>query len=169
MMRQRNFKKAHSFHGHFLMVLKLGLTAWGCDNVLHTQLESRRSPTTLLANTPGRIVVPPDRDQRVQSELSWRAIRHTQCHSTRSYVSLHTTLNMYVRIIFPGVLSFLYSQRQIKGLVRLAATHILSHGGVVRGIQYWGTETLPQRMRSHGTNHDHGEYVLSSYVVPFKN
>ncbi|KAI9461256.1 ribosomal protein S6, partial [Lactarius psammicola] len=48
--------------------------------------------------------------------------------------------------------------RQIKGLVRLAATHILGNGGVVRGIQYWGTETLPQRMRSHGASHDHGDY-----------
>ena len=52
-------------------------------------------------------------------------------------------------------------QRQIKGLVRLAATHILNNGGVVRGIQYLGTETLPQRMRSHGANRDHGECVLS--------
>jgi small subunit ribosomal protein S6 len=53
-------------------------------------------------------------------------------------------------------------QRQIKSLVRLAATHVFNNGGVVRGIQYWGTETLPQRMRSHGTNHEHGECVLSS-------
>jgi hypothetical protein len=52
-------------------------------------------------------------------------------------------------------------QRQIKSLVRLAATHILNNGGVVRRIQYWGTETLPQRMRSHGTNRDYGECVLS--------
>ena len=55
---------------------------------------------------------------------------------------------------------FYAAQRQIRSLVRLAATHILNNGGVVRGIQYWGTETLPQRMRSHGTNHEHGEYVL---------
>jgi len=48
--------------------------------------------------------------------------------------------------------------RQIKSLVRLAAKHILNSGGVVRGIQYWGTETLPQRMRSHGTKHDYGDY-----------
>ena len=51
-------------------------------------------------------------------------------------------------------------QRQIKSLVRLAATHVLNHGGVVRGIEYWGTETLPQRMRSHGINHEHGECVI---------
>ena len=60
-------------------------------------------------------------------------------------------------------LSFYAPQRQIKSLVRLAGTHILNNGGVVRGIQYWGTETLPQRMRSHGTNHDHGEYVPSPF------
>lgn len=54
-------------------------------------------------------------------------------------------------------------QRQIKSLVRLAATHILNGGGVVRGIQYWGTESLPQRMRSHGTNRDYGECVLSLF------
>ena len=66
--------------------------------------------------------------------------------------------------------AFIYHspKRQIKSLVRLAATHILNNGGVVRGIQYWGTETLPQRMRSHGTNHDHGEYVPSpfSHLLP---
>ena len=60
-------------------------------------------------------------------------------------------------------------QRQIKGLVRLAATHILSNGGVVRGIQFWGTETLPQRMRSHGTNRDHGECVLSYLFYHFRD
>ncbi|KAI0256149.1 ribosomal protein S6 [Lactifluus subvellereus] len=48
--------------------------------------------------------------------------------------------------------------RQIKGLVRQAASHILNNGGVVRGIQYWGAETLPQRMRSHGISHEHGDY-----------
>jgi Ribosomal protein S6 len=61
------------------------------------------------------------------------------------------------------------SQRQIKGLVRLAATHILNNGGVVRGLQYWGTETLPQRMRSHGTNRDYGECVLSFLFCYFRD
>jgi small subunit ribosomal protein S6 len=61
-------------------------------------------------------------------------------------------------------LSLRAPQRQIKSLVRLAATHLLNKGAVVRGIQYWGTETLPQRMRSHGTNHEHGEYVF--FVLP---
>lgn len=60
-------------------------------------------------------------------------------------------------------LSFYAPQRQIKSLVRLAAKHILNSGGVVRGIQYWGTETLPQRMQSHGTKHEHGEYVPSPF------
>ena len=50
------------------------------------------------------------------------------------------------------LLSFHAPQRRIKSLVRLAVTHILNNGGVVRGIQYWGSETLPQRMRSHGIN-----------------
>ena len=70
-----------------------------------------------------------------------------------------TSLNPYL------ALSFRVPQRQIKSLVRLAATHILNNGGVVRNIQYWGTETLPQRMRSHGTNHEHGEYVSFSYPI----
>ncbi|KAI0268662.1 ribosomal protein S6 [Gloeopeniophorella convolvens] len=48
--------------------------------------------------------------------------------------------------------------RQIKGLVRLAATHVLNNGGVVRGLQYWGTEVLPQRMNSHGATHERGDY-----------
>jgi small subunit ribosomal protein S6 len=70
----------------------------------------------------------------------------------------------YVRDDAFGPVPCLISQppkRQIKTLVRLAATHVLNHGGVVRGIQYWGTETLPQRMRSHGISHEHGECVLS--------
>ena len=62
---------------------------------------------------------------------------------------------------------FIFSapQRQIKGLVRLAASHILNNGGVLRGIQYWGTETLPQRMRSHGINHEHGECAWFSLFL----
>jgi small subunit ribosomal protein S6 len=93
-----------------------------------------------------------------------------RCHSIRSYASQRTTLNTYVIILLSNlypVLSFYAPQRQIKSLVRLAATHILNNGGVVRGIQYWGTETLPQRMRSHGTNHEYGEYVRSSFSYPF--
>jgi small subunit ribosomal protein S6 len=76
------------------------------------------------------------------------------------YVRDKNSLNPYL------ALSFHASQRQIKSLVRLAATHILNNGGVVRGIQYWGTETLPQRMRSHGANHEHGEYVRPLPLAP---
>lgn len=136
--------------------------------MLTRKLECRRPRCWLIS----RAVISPrsDRGQSPRFGASQLAAnRRARCHFIRSYVSLHTTLNTYVHIISSGTLSCLYSQRQIKGLVRLAATHILSSGGAVRGIQYWGTETLPQRMRSHGTNHDHGEYVLSFYVVPFEN
>jgi small subunit ribosomal protein S6 len=71
--------------------------------------------------------------------------------------------NVFFQFPISSYLSLCAPQRQIKSLVRLAATHILNNGGVVRGIQYWGTETLPQRMRSHGANHEHGEYVRSPF------
>lgn len=79
------------------------------------------------------------------------------------YVCVEAFLRTYL------ALSSRLPQRQIKGLVRLAATHILNNGGVVRGIQYLGTETLPQRMRSHGANRDHGECVLSFLFCHFRD
>ncbi|ETW80349.1 hypothetical protein HETIRDRAFT_243963, partial [Heterobasidion irregulare TC 32-1] len=46
----------------------------------------------------------------------------------------------------------------IKELVRQSAKHVLDQGGVVRGLKYWGTQTLPQRMRSHKFYHNYGDY-----------
>ena len=50
-------------------------------------------------------------------------------------------------------------QIYIKDLVRRSAMHIMDQGGVVRSIRFWDTQTLPQRMRRHRTNHTHGECV----------
>ena len=38
--------------------------------------------------------------------------------------------------------------------------HVLDNGGVVRGFRYWGTRTLPQRMRRQKQFFNYGEYVL---------
>ncbi|KAI0675044.1 ribosomal protein S6 [Trametes maxima] len=48
--------------------------------------------------------------------------------------------------------------RHIKDLVTRAATHILDNGGVVRRLDSWGTQTLPQRMRRAKQNYNIGDY-----------
>ena len=52
-------------------------------------------------------------------------------------------------------------QKHIKDLVTQSAMHVLDSGGTVRGFRYWGTRTLPQRMRRHKQFFNYGEYVLS--------
>ena len=39
--------------------------------------------------------------------------------------------------------------------------HVLDNGGTVRGFRYWGTLTLPQRMRRQKEYFNYGEYVPS--------
>ncbi|RPD63857.1 ribosomal protein S6 [Lentinus tigrinus ALCF2SS1-7] len=46
----------------------------------------------------------------------------------------------------------------IKDLVTRVATHVLDNGGVVRGLNSWGTRTLPQRMRGVNQFHTIGDY-----------
>ena len=41
-------------------------------------------------------------------------------------------------------------------------------GGVVRGLEYWGTRTLPQKMRRQGEWHKAGEYVLIFRLPTFR-
>ena len=53
------------------------------------------------------------------------------------------------------------TQAHIKGLVTLAAKHVMDNGGVVRKIESWGTLTLPQPMKKHNV----GEYVLFNASV----
>ncbi|KAJ7287433.1 ribosomal protein S6 [Mycena rebaudengoi] len=48
--------------------------------------------------------------------------------------------------------------KHIHNLVQQSANHILDAGGVVRKIDSWGTQTLPQRMRRHGNYHEIGDY-----------
>jgi small subunit ribosomal protein S6 len=48
-------------------------------------------------------------------------------------------------------------QKHIKDLVTMSATHVMNEGGVVRNIQYSGTQTLPQRMRRHKQYYTIGE------------
>ncbi|KAI0940444.1 hypothetical protein AcW1_003638 [Taiwanofungus camphoratus] len=48
--------------------------------------------------------------------------------------------------------------KHIKGLVQLAATHVMQGGGVVRRLKSWGTLSLPQRMRRHKLYHNVGDY-----------
>lgn len=48
-------------------------------------------------------------------------------------------------------------QKHIKDLVTMSATHVMNEGGVVRNIQFNGTQTLPQRMRRHKQYYTVGE------------
>lgn len=42
----------------------------------------------------------------------------------------------------------------------MSARHVMDQGGVVRNIEYWGTQTLPQVMRRHKKSQTVGESVL---------
>jgi len=48
--------------------------------------------------------------------------------------------------------------KHISDLIRNSANHIMSHGGVVRGVKFGGTKTLPQRFKRHGNYHTIGDY-----------
>lgn len=76
--------------------------------------------------------------------------------------------NEYVRSItlfshcYPNAILL---QKHIKELVRQTAMHVLNAGGVVRGINSWGTCRLPQRMQRHQQYYDKGECVV--FIFPF--
>jgi len=40
----------------------------------------------------------------------------------------------------------------------MSARHVMDQGGVVRNIEYWGTQTLPQVMRRHKKSQNVGDY-----------
>ncbi|KIJ67891.1 hypothetical protein HYDPIDRAFT_107422 [Hydnomerulius pinastri MD-312] len=48
--------------------------------------------------------------------------------------------------------------KHIKDLVTMSARHVMDQGGVVRNIDYWGTQTLPHVMRRRRQNFTVGDY-----------
>ncbi|KAF9012410.1 ribosomal protein S6 [Cyathus striatus] len=48
--------------------------------------------------------------------------------------------------------------RHIRELVRQSALHVMNAGGVVRSINSWGTQKLPQRMKRYGKYEEIGDY-----------
>ncbi|KIK95147.1 hypothetical protein PAXRUDRAFT_141354 [Paxillus rubicundulus Ve08.2h10] len=48
--------------------------------------------------------------------------------------------------------------KHIKDLVTISARHVMNQGGVVRNIEFWGTQTLPHVMRRHKQNYTVGDY-----------
>lgn len=48
--------------------------------------------------------------------------------------------------------------KHIKDLVTMSAMHVMNEGGVVRNIQFNGTQTLPERMRRHKQYYTVGDY-----------
>ncbi|UZJ56692.1 hypothetical protein CBS101457_006012 [Exobasidium rhododendri] len=47
-----------------------------------------------------------------------------------------------------------------RDLIRSTSRLVLDHGGAVRGLQYWGKRTLPQRARRHQQWHTEGDHFL---------
>ncbi|KAH9485460.1 37S ribosomal protein MRP17, mitochondrial [Psilocybe cubensis] len=56
------------------------------------------------------------------------------------------------------ITSHIPTYKHIRELVGQAAMHIMNNGGVVRNINSWGTKTLPQRMKRHGSPQSAGDY-----------
>jgi len=48
--------------------------------------------------------------------------------------------------------------QHIRELVRQSAMHVMNSGGVVRKINSWGTQTLPQKMKRNGPLQSVGDY-----------
>ncbi|KII92082.1 hypothetical protein PLICRDRAFT_154334 [Plicaturopsis crispa FD-325 SS-3] len=48
--------------------------------------------------------------------------------------------------------------RYIKDLVHTSALAVMNAGGVVRGFEYWGTRSLPQRTHKQNEYHYRGDY-----------
>ncbi|KAE8210607.1 hypothetical protein CF319_g1703 [Tilletia indica] len=48
----------------------------------------------------------------------------------------------------------------LRDLVKSTSQLVLNNGGAVRGMQYWGRRTLPQRTRRHQQYHTDGDYFL---------
>lgn len=71
-------------------------------------------------------------------------------------------IRAYYRSIYFNISYLRVVQKHIKELVRQTAMHVLNAGGVVRGIDSWGTCRLPQRMRRHQQYYDKGEWVEAS-------
>ena len=82
-----------------------------------------------------------------------------RCRSMKCSVLAGTSPNTYVLLSLSDEAHFV--QQHIRELVRQSATHVMNAGGVVRNINSWGTRTLPQKMKRHGSSQTVGECVLS--------
>ncbi|BFZ56681.1 hypothetical protein PYCC9005_003729 [Savitreella phatthalungensis] len=48
----------------------------------------------------------------------------------------------------------------MREIARTAGTQVINHGGVVRGIQDWGTRMLPSPIKKYQQTHQDGRYFL---------
>ena len=85
----------------------------------------------------------------LQNAILPNAMYHGPLQRIRAYYCSFYFNTSYLRVV----------QKHIKELVRQTAMHVLNAGGVVRGIDSWGTCRLPQRMRRHQQYYDKGEWV----------
>ncbi|TIA90206.1 hypothetical protein E3P99_01676 [Wallemia hederae] len=52
----------------------------------------------------------------------------------------------------------------IRELLKTTSSMINNGNGVIRTIDFWGTHTLPMRMRRHQEIHDKGDYINMEFV-----
>lgn len=62
-------------------------------------------------------------------------------------------------LLYPLACPLQSVQQHIRELVRQSAMHVMNSGGVVRKINSWGTQTLPQKMKRNGPLQSVGECV----------
>lgn len=51
----------------------------------------------------------------------------------------------------------------MRDLIRTTSRLLIDNGGAVRGTQYWGRRTLPQKARRHQQWHTEGDHFLMQF------
>ena len=114
-------------------------------------LDIRRTPPDIQPQRPF------PRLDRINKERVKNAVLQDDVHRrTLSRIREFFTRCFLLESVTNGLVG---KQKHIKDLVTQSAMHVLDSGGTVRGFRYWGTRTLPQRMRRHKQFFNYGECV----------
>lgn len=91
--------------------------------------------------------------------LFWQSKRLRFASYGRSQLQFFTSTNKNMPFYqMLCIASHFREYKHIKELVTMSAKHIMDQGGVVRNVEYWGTQTLPQPMRRHRQVYTIGDY-----------
>ncbi|EOQ99716.1 hypothetical protein E3P92_01356 [Wallemia ichthyophaga] len=52
----------------------------------------------------------------------------------------------------------------IRELLKTTSSIINNGNGVIRSVDFWGTQTLPMKMRRHQEMHDKGDYINMQFM-----